>query len=572
MCATLPGMNATLLPAVLLLAVACRPDEADPASVSCGAGTHLEGSACVADVPDTGGDDTADTGEGADTGDTDTAGTDTSDTSADTGVDSGDSGDTSDTNDTSDTSDTGSEDTAGAEPTPGLWAGEYELGTDAAWLEPERAADYLGWSLDVGGDADGDGQDDLVVSAVGADPNGDATGSTYVWTTGVAASAKIEDATLRIDGDTVGDWSGYQALFLPDGDGDGSDEIVVSTVAVACSSTTGSPGSVGVFSGARTGVVDFSDADGLWLSSDATERFGCGMASPGDLDGDGLAELVVGAGGNDEAATNGGSAYIFRDPLAGGTYADAELRLYADVATLGLGDFAGSVGDTDGDGAPEVGVGFTGSLTSGATRGGVYIIGGASNGKMYVEDAASAVVKPESGTGAPTLGGTYANPVAPAGDVNGDGYGDVLIGAPEADDYAGAAYLLSGPLAGDEDLFFATAKITGATRAESVGYAVETAHDVDGDGRDDIAIGAPGYAGHGSNSGAVAIFVDPTGELDFTDATVLALGDQTNWYAGYDLAVSDQTRDGIYDLVVGAVYAPDYGVDAGLVAVLPGGI
>lgn len=563
-------MNTALFPSVLLLLVACRPDESATADVSCGAGTHLEGSACVPDVPDTGVDDTAATGEDGETGDSDTADTDTDtdtgDTSPDTAVDTADSGDTADTGDT------GGEDTAGSEPTPGLWAGEYELGDDALILEPERSADYLGWSLDVGGDVDADGQDDLVVSALGADENGDQTGSTYVWTAGVAASAKIEDARLRIDGDTTGDWSGYQALFLPDGDGDGSDEIIVSTVIVACSSTSGSPGSVGVFSGARTGVVDFSAADGIWLSSDATERFGCAVASPGDLDGDGLAELVVGAGGNDESASNGGAAYIFRDPLAGGTYADADLRLYADVTTLGLGDFAGSVGDTDGDGAPEVGIGFTGSLTSGATRSGVYIIGGAANGKMYVDDAASAVVKPESGSDAPSLGGGYANPVAPAGDVNGDGYGDVLFGAPEGNDYAGVAYLMSGPLSGDEDLFFATAKISGTASGEFAGYAVETAHDVDGDGRDDIAIGALGYAGHGTNSGAVGLFVDPAGEMDFADATAMALGDQTNWYAGYDLAVSDQTRDGIYDLIVGAVYAPDFGNDAGLVAVLPGGI
>lgn len=107
----------------------------------------------MADVPDTGVDDTADSGE---TGESDTGDTDTDHDTGDTAVDTADSGDTADTGDT------GGEDTAGSEPTPGLWAGEFDLGDDALILQPEHAGDYLGWSLEVGGDADGDGRDDLV--------------------------------------------------------------------------------------------------------------------------------------------------------------------------------------------------------------------------------------------------------------------------------------------------------------------------------------------------------------------------------------------------------------------------
>lgn len=560
-------MNPSFLPTLLLAAVACTPDS--EGTLSCGPGTHQEGDACVVDDADTAAGDSAETGLDSDTAvdtATDSAIDTGSDTGSDTGIDTG-----SDTDSGGDTGEDTGEDTGDSEPSPGMWTGEYELGDVTTVLTPERAGDYLGWSVDVGGDVDADGLDDLLVSALGADENGNTTGSTYVWTTGVATGGAIEDARLRIDGDTSGNWSGYQALFLPDADGDGAAEVLVSTVVVACSDSSGQPGSVGVFLGSRTGTVDFSDADALWESSNAGDRFGCALASPGDIDGDGTPDFAVGAGGNDEAATNGGAAYLFGDPLAGGTDSSATTRLYSKISGLGLGTFAGSVGDTDGDGLPEVGIGFAGALSSGATPSGVYIYGNVGPGKLYAEDAISGVIRPESGSGAPQLGGNYSNPVSVAGDVNGDGLGDVVVGAPEANDYAGVAYVVYGPLTGEIDLFYAAAKISGAARPENVGYAVDTAHDFDGDGRDDVALGAPGYAAHGSQSGAVGLFAAPSGEVDFADATALAFGDNTNWYAGYDLAISDQTRDGIYDLVVGAVYAPDYGQDAGLLAVLPGG-
>jgi hypothetical protein len=192
--------------------------------------------------------------------------------------------------------------------------------------------------------------------------------------------------------------------------------------------------------------MDFSDRDALWTSDTLTDLYGCGVASPGDLDGDGVSELVVGAGANGDAASRGGAAFVFGDPLAGGDAEDATARLYSDVPNLGLGGFAGPLGDTDGDGLTEVGIGFTGARSTGDVPSGVYVVTDLGSGRMYVDDAALGVILPESGSSAAQPGGDYTNPVAAAGDVDGDGYGDALVGAPTGGGSSrGVAYVVSGP-------------------------------------------------------------------------------------------------------------------------------
>ena len=98
--------------------------------------------------------------------------------------------------------------------------------------------------------------------------------------------------------------------------------------------------------------------------------------------------------------------------------------------------------------------------------------------------------------------------VASAGDVNGDGYDDLLVGALYDDDggsQAGAAYLIFGPVTGDFDLSAADAKFIGEAASDYAGISVASAGDVNGDGYDDLLVGAYGDDDGGTNAGAAYI-------------------------------------------------------------------
>src|SRR5678815_1044130 len=138
--------------------------------------------------------------------------------------------------------------------------------------------------------------------------------------------------------------------------------------------------------------------------------------------------------------------------------------------------------------------------------------------------------------------GDLAGWVAGPGDVNGDGHDDVLVGArgnaeggdSEVYGAAGAAYLVLGPVTGTLDLSMADAKLVGEEPGDDAGHCVSGAGDVDGDGHDDLLIGAPLHDERGgSETGAAYLLLGPvSGELRLSLADAKLIGEEAQDMAG----------------------------------------
>ena len=215
---------------------------------------------------------------------------------------------------------------------------------------------------------------------------------------------------------------------------------------------------------------------------------GFSVAAAGDVNGDGFADLIVGAPYGDDGGRDAGQAYVVFGGAAGFGVADATGRMVIDLATLGaaqgfiiqgdvLRDRAGlsvsSAGDVNGDGFADLIVGAPSGDDAGLRAGEAYVVFGRAGGIGVVDGAGRQVI--DLTTLSPAQGfiiqgdaaGDYAGTsVSAAGDVNGDGFDDLIIGAPSGDDggaNAGDGYVLFGAAFGTS---FALVATTGTAAAE----------------------------------------------------------------------------------------------------------
>ncbi len=152
-------------------------------------------------------------------------------------------------------------------------------------------------------------------------------------------------------------------------------------------------------------------------------------------------------------------------------------------------------------------------------------------------------------------GEEYGMAVSGAGDVNGDGYADIAVGAPKSNwalDRAGAVFVFHGAPQGAHDTF--SWARGGHKKGDEFGQAVASAGDVNGDGYDDLAIGAPLYNGSSYQSGAAFVYYGSADGLEPAAGWTVISSQQDSEY-GYAVAgAGDVNGDGYDDLLVGARY------------------
>ncbi len=467
----------------------------------------------------------------------------------------------------------------------GPWPGPY-LPLDAeeeavsAILVGEVAEDSAGFQLVALGDLDGDGVGDFAVGApdweaADAAPGFGEYGRVYVFyggSVGAGLRGSVADADLVIDGTLSGGKFGIFLTSVPDLDGDGNVELLAGRTAtnLEAAALLFTSGQL-----AAGGDLEDEEAHAVLQVSDILENpyVGAGAASPGDLDGDGLPEVVVGAPGlsapdaDGDPMSEAGKAFLFTgaDLADGGDFdlfeattvisghaerADCGERLFGvgDVDGDGVGDLvigsrrlgtgeehdhgrafffrgadlldgdmdlddafaswrgaqagdelgiaAAGLGDLDGDGLDDLAVSAWKADAAGGDHGKVYVLGGAALGtggdRAISESAGWEIV----GSVADQFGRSLA-----VGDVDGDELLDLLVGAPEAAGVAQAAgksHLFTGAdlldfgeeaVGSDE----ASAIFAGAISGEESGTSVAIVPDMDGDRLDEILIGAPEY-------------------------------------------------------------------------------
>lgn len=370
---------------------------------------------------------------------------------------------------------------------------------------------WLGYSVAGVGDINGDGKADFIVGAPSIDHG---PGYAYVYSG--------SDGTLLFQLTTGSyDYLGESVAGAGDVNGDGQPDFI-------CGAPYGEPGG-----GNRGSAVVFSGVDGSVLyrifSTTGSSLLGESVAGGKDVNGDGKADFIVGApGAVNTGLDRPGSAYV---------YSGADGILLHSITGAAIADqFGYSVAffdDLNGDGKSEFGAGARWTDLNGFTQvGSAYVYSGADGTLIYKKDGSAEF---------DIFGYSMAN----AGDVNADGTPDFVVGSPFADpgglSSAGSAFVYSGT---DGSLL---RRLDGFASSDWLGFSVAGAGDVNGDGFADIIAGAPkGSAQPLPASGAVFVFSGRDGTLLYQMTSTEAL----DWVGWSVAGLGDGDGDGKGDFLI----------------------
>ena len=493
---------------------------------------------------------------------------------------------------------------------------------DGFVLQGHVAGDWLGRSVAGAGDINGDGLDDLIIGADGSDGGGSGAGAAYI-VYGKAAAEGTQDGTqfgtkvekrqvldttnlgpaagFIVQGDAGNDALGVSVAGAGDVNGDGLNDLIIGAIG---SNDGGSMAGAAyiVYGKTDTGGTQFGEeingrqildttglmqADGFKIQGDViNDQLGVSVSGAGDINGDGVGDLIIGADRGQDRGVWAGEAYI----------------IYGKTGTSRQAVDTTNLAPADG-----------------------FIIQGDETDNALAE-------------GQTLPGDQLGFSVAGAGDVNGDGLDDLIVGAPRGDDGtptpghsdSGEAYIIYGK-AGTNGLQFGTAEAGGAMRqtldtsllapadgfilqghdiGDQVGHSVAAAGDINGDGLADLIAGALfdnnrsetfaggayiiyGKAGTNGTQFGMAVRLAADGTTTLTDGTTpadsvvrqvldatslaptdgfLIQGDtQESWFGASVSGAGDVNGDGFDDLIVGASQGDNLGEEAGEAYVIYGG-
>jgi len=382
------------------------------------------------------------------------------------------------------------------------------------FMTGEDTFNYFGYSVSGGGDVNGDGFADMIAGAYGYNSN---TGRAYVYTNTMTGE-DIPDVTMT--GEAVLNYFGRSVSNAGDLNNDGFDDVIIGA-SYAPSSTR----KAYIFYG---GEIMNSVADVTLTGTSPNSWFGSSVSSAGDVNGDGYDDVIVAEPGMSRA-------YIF--------YGGVSMNNVEDVILTGevAGAFGGSVssaGDVNNDGYDDV---IVGDVDFDFGRGRAYIYFGGAN----MNNIADVTMTGEA------IEDYFGEPVSSAGDVNGDGYSDVIVGAAGYMQGIGRAYIYFGGASMNNT---ADVTITIGVTGEIPSVSVSSAGDVNGDGYSDVIIGDFQYS---ASTGRASIYLGGVAMNNIADVTMT--GEATSNEFGYSVSeAGDVNDDGFDDVIVGARhYGPD---------------
>lgn len=394
-----------------------------------------------------------------------------------------------------------------------VFHGGAQLGTagttgSPAWtVEANQSGAEYGASVACAGDVNSDGYSDVIVGSPGAligagQPNGGGVRVYHGAKTGLSTVAGFENGSIQSLSDL-----GFSVSGAGDVNGDGFCDVIFSAPLRDAGEVD--EGQAFVVHGSSLGL----NSTYSWTAqgNQAGALFGYSVACAGDLNGDGFSDVIVGARNYDNGQVDEGRAYFFHGSATGLFDPDLGVQPFVVESNQAQSFFGTSVagaGDANGDGFPDTIVGApfddTFSLDGGMAR-------------VYAGSATTPQILMASLYG-PQIYGQSGASVSGAGDVNGDGFADVLVGAPNGNDgdsqgttgnkgiarfYFGGA---GGPVGGPVSQY-----LLGAQVDAGFGSYVAYAGDLNGDAYADVLVGSPGHDAGQTDEGAVFVYLGNDG-------------------------------------------------------------
>jgi hypothetical protein len=406
------------------------------------------------------------------------------------------------------------------------------------YYQGDLSGDEVGYAVACAGDVNGDGYDDLAIGAPHDIGTVDREGLAYVFDGGPNGPDSTPD--WQVGSGQKG--SLFGAAIGPAGDlnDDGYDDLIVG--APGYNNGTTKTGAVFLYCGSHGGL----DATPAWsyVSDQKDSNLGIAASTAGDVNGDGYGDVIVGAHWYDNGELNEGAVLLFYGLGTCDLAAGPDWSFESAQQEAALGRSAATAGDVNGDGFDDVIAGAPYYDGGHPDEGAAFVFYGSANGLP---------AEPDWTAHGGRAGALFGLAVATAGDVNGDGFDDIVIGAPFYDggqEDEGRAHVYYGSADGPGSTPAWTA--SGWQAGEQFGISVASAGDVNGDGYADVVVGAAHYRRDQALEGAALVFFGSARGLTGAPGWV-AEGDKAETEFGYAVSAAGRTSaDSQAGILVGA--------------------
>ncbi len=373
-----------------------------------------------------------------------------------------------------------------------FYGSENGLSSVPDWsAESDQVEAHFGWSVSSAGDVNGDGFDDVIIGSPGFDAGQRDQGKVFVYYGSEQGLSQEPDWTFEHDSENA--FFGFSVSCAGDVNGDGFDDIIIGVP--YSSKNHDDEGSIIVFLGSVKGL----ELEPLWMFESGQEWANLGhcVSCAGDVNGDGFDDVIAGAPYLNFEGNEYGSALVFYG-------SNSDLSITPDWSAMPMqigteyGTSVSSAGDVNGDGFDDVVIGAPMFSVKKPWEGAGFVFMGSSSALSDISEWSYSSGVENS---------VFGYSISSAGDINGDGFDDLITGAyghKNSESFEGGVYVFLGSSSGPQKtplhLF------ESGTEDALFGVCVSSAGDVNGDGYDDIIIGASGFSKDGSKNGAVHLW------------------------------------------------------------------